>query len=99
MYKEQTVKLINLLNHIREKPGLYTGDGYEPEKIQVLLLGIRLCQNTFGLEQPSYAEIAEKRGWRYQPRGLIPEMKETGLSDQEIINELIEIEIEFNKKF
>lgn len=99
MTPEQTEKLIELLEHIRLRPGMYTGMGYEPEKIDLLLLGIRLGQMVLGFNTSIYGEVVHNRGWEYKPVGLVVEMRKTGYSDEAIVNELIDIEIEVYKRF
>jgi hypothetical protein len=99
MNKEQAEHLIKILEAIKTRPGIYIGDGYIPEKIRMLLIGMGLITyHIMGVDPKPYREIIYRHGWGNDPEGLIPEMRRAGLSDQEIVTQLVDLEIELYKQ-
>ncbi len=96
--KDVAQYLVGLLEHIRKRPGLYLGSE-DPGGFQCLITGMILAFQMVG-----YAEVlprndlfrdtlVQERGWDISSN-LVGQMQARGMSDSEIFNELIDIEVE-----
>lgn len=63
--------------------------------VQSFLTGFQIGGSGAGLQGPTeyWYEASERRGWGREAMGPIPPMREKGLDDEAIADELIEIEI------
>ncbi len=87
--------VINLLEKVRSKPMVYIG--VDLSRIISFLDGVHAVCQTIGIQcgyGPMYEQVMTERGWTYSPKGPWQEMKERGLSDTDIVDEIINIEIE-----
>lgn len=96
MNQSQIARLIELLEHVRHRPGMFIG-GIEPICLRNYLNGIyegfRLLD--FAPDLFHISPITRERGWRDNTTfGSYPHMKEMGLSDAEIVDEELAIHIE-----
>jgi hypothetical protein len=83
-----------LLRLFQAKPHLFLGQ-VTLERVEVWLGGFIAGCGVCGPkeDQDLSIKVVEKRGWKLSARGLTWQMREKGLSDHQIINELIEIQI------
>jgi hypothetical protein len=58
------------------------------------VFGFSIAAYALGLENSDWLKVAEKRGWKISSVGTFPEMRERGMSDVEIADEVLAIEIE-----
>ena len=75
---------------------MWIGD-LDPWKMRCLLVGFGTGLSVAGfslVDAPSWIEVGARRGWRERAVGPISEMRERGMSEREIVTELIEIEID-----
>ncbi len=99
MSDEQARKIIRILEAVKSRPEMYVGKRDDPKEIQTFLWGIHvICRTLTGVDYDFFREIALKRGWKNSPVGIVPSMREAGLSDEEIVTELITIDIEAYKQ-
>ena len=65
------------------------------DNAQTFLAGYRGALRAMGVEISAHSEhVVERRGWVQSSIGYTPSMREKGLSEDEIIDELIEILVE-----
>src|SRR5262245_5915755 len=85
---EQTLRLL------QARPHLFVGD-VTLERIYVWLGGFGAGCAALGekIDRDAYVKVLEGRGWAESAYGEIPQMRKKGLSDEQIIRELIEIQI------
>ena len=96
---EQVEVLLNLLEAFQQKPGLFVVSQNLVEGVYQFLIGVRMLSMVLsGFSGQLFNETASSRGWLVTPKGLIAVMKEAGLSDKAIIDELISIEVETYKR-
>ncbi len=53
--------------------------------------GLRFCG--IQIEADERSKVWQERGWKRTPVGPVPQMRERGMSERQIIDELIDIEI------
>ncbi len=63
---------------------------------ETFVAGFSIAANALGMEIQNriWLEAGKKRGWKIQAVGPIPEMEMRGMSDEEIADEVLAIEIE-----
>ncbi len=90
----QAKVLLGTLEGLRRRPEMYIIGKNNVEALLSFLYGMfTLCSHLTGFDRSTFLEIAKRRGWQESPRGVVPSMREAGLSEEEIVKELIEIEI------
>jgi hypothetical protein len=96
---EQHKSLVNRLKAMAERPHLYIGD-HDATRASIWLNGFtcaviaqeQLAESNYQIRK----DAVTSRGWALRATGDISQqMAERGMSPQEIIAELVEIEIEF----
>lgn len=97
--REQIDLIIEHLEHAKLYPAMYFGSLDDTVSAQSYLFGIQQVSFLLlNLDMYSYSNnrgnIVNKRGYRYSPRGVSIELKNEGLTDEEIVQELLQIEIE-----
>jgi|GEM_PF-5356999 len=97
MTVNQLHKLIELLQELAVKPVLFTGDAHNPYSVMHFLYGMRWSLIILGLDESKYRKIVHTHGWKFEPVGLVYEMQEAGISDKQIIKNLIDLEIDLYK--
>jgi predicted nucleotidyltransferase len=102
--REKVRTMVNTLEHIGKRPGMYIGSN-DPQLLQVLLDGIQAGASLFGLYQSSdsnyhsvYEQVMKARGWSRNSRPLYMHLRDHGLSDDAIIQEMIAVKIEVLKR-
>ncbi len=102
--KASVENVIQLLVHIRERPGMYflpiTADGYINWRegfdtgcaMRGLFIGERHSDDSF------YMQILTAHGWKDSSFGPVIDMREHGLGEAEIITELLTMDIETWKR-
>lgn len=87
--------LIEHLRSFQKRKAMYVGHA-TIEAVEAFLTGFRIGRHGMGLEIDLEWQWAAQaaRGWEQTASGPVPQMKIQGLSDNEIMDELIEIEIE-----
>jgi hypothetical protein len=89
--------LVRVLEAARKHPGMYFGEP-NVEVLQGFLHGVRVGAGlvdyriTHTPDSPFHT-LVEARGWPYSARSPAFAMRERGLSEQEIVDELLQIEI------
>lgn len=90
-------QIITLLEHIRKRPGMYLG----PPTVDALVhflhgfhAGCKIAgYHVTHVPESAYHAIVEARGWAFLANKPIAEMQARGMSEFEIIEELLQIEI------
>ena len=87
--------LIEHLRSFQKRKSMYVGHA-TIEAVEAFLTGFRIGRHGMGLENDRELQwaTAAARGWKQSAAGPVPQMKSQGLSDIEIMDELIEIEID-----
>lgn len=89
--------IIEVLESIRKYPTIYVGN-VSPDSLLCLLngfyLGLKTSSNTHENYPNVMKEVLTKKGWNSPSPSFINQMREKNLSDEEVIKELLEIEIE-----
>ncbi len=97
--REQHVSaLIEQLENVRKRKGMYMFP-VDGQAAQNFVIGFSTAAHALGLvfmesKTPVWLKAGEKRGWKICAVGPIPEMKERDMSNEEIADEVLAIEIE-----
>lgn len=88
-------QLIEHLQSFQKRKAMYVGH-VSIETVEAFMTGFRIGRHGMGLEIDRELQwaIEAARSWEQSAAGPVPQMKSQGLSDIEIMDELIEIEIE-----
>lgn len=99
MDQAQIQRLVEELERVRECPAMYYGFR-TAEATQRFLDGFRTACRILGLEVniDLRRAVAEARGWDLPTAGLASPMRERGLSEERIVDELLVIEIDALKR-
>lgn len=94
------LNIIKKFEEIKRRPTMYVRD--DVDELLVFLQGFaiacRLCGLKSGFDEV-YVSTVEQRGWQWLPSGgVVPSMRENGLTSTQMIQELLTIEIEVWKK-
>ncbi len=99
MTEEQAKKLIRLLEVVKTRPAIYIMRADDYKAVQVFLVGVNTtCRSLVKLDDEPFMEVITRRGWKSSPEGLVPSMREAGLSDEAIVQEFLDIDIEAYKR-
>ena len=88
--------LIKLIHKVKRRPRLYFGgDTVQPQQVERAMewLHVGYWHSVFADQGTRHWEAVRLRGWEMRPEGPIPSMVEKGLSNDEIIAEIFEIEL------
>lgn len=68
----------------------------EPQSVELFLTGFRAACVACGLDVPRKLkqQVLERRGWKFSASGPLPQMRDKGMKDDAIMDELIKIEID-----
>jgi hypothetical protein len=93
--EQQVSALIERLENVRERKGMNMSP-VDGQAAQNFVFGFSVAAGVLRLQRKNeiWLKAGEKRGWKIQGVGPIPEMRERGLSDEEIADEVLAIEIE-----
>jgi hypothetical protein len=99
---QEAHKIVELLKQVRERPPVWIG-GSSPESLLHFLHGVTAVASAFGVRVDrylgsAYGQVITERGWEHSAAAPVDEMRERRLSDQEIVQELLTIEIETWKR-
>ena len=92
MDKTTLAKAIEGLEKVRQRPAMFIGT-VTVESMDIFLGGFTLAFWAFDYSQEFEREATYKRGWTFPPIGPIPQMREKGYSEEQIIDELIMVKI------
>jgi hypothetical protein len=101
MYQEQIGAIIEYLEQVRRRPGMYIGR-VDYSSLLNHLYGIEFACRLFGLEADGnlLKKALLERGWKNDTRlGSYPYMVEQGLSEVQIVDENLVARIEMWKKY
>ena len=96
MNREQIAKIIELLEESRKRPPLYIG-GYDVNAAWHFCNGVEAACWAFGEKghSPLRRQIVQERGWNSDTaQHFSHEMKQCGLTQQAMVEELFDVEIE-----
>jgi hypothetical protein len=87
------------LRLFQARPHLFLG-AVTLERVQVWLGGFEAAAAATRVKasQGAFSDVLRERGWQESGHGPVPEMRQKGLSDEQIMNELIDIEIEICRR-
>ncbi len=92
--QSQAEVLVAMLKSVRSRPQLYVSRTDDIKGIQTFLTALSIfCFYLTGFEYETFNEVGVQRGWTNSGEGMIPSMREAGLSDEAIVTELIDIHI------
>ena len=91
--------LIQQIEHFRSRIGMYI-HSVDVANTQSFLAGFTMAVHVFGIrpDHNIHWNVQESRGWKQSPDGPVPQMRGKGMSDRQIIDELIDIEIEILRR-
>ncbi len=94
-YMPASDQLVEVLRSFQKRTGMYVHP-VNTRSVQNFLMGFEAGCLAFGFEfdRELWFKVGESRGWKRAPEGPSSPMAAKGLSEHEIMNELIEIEIE-----
>jgi hypothetical protein len=105
---EQVIKIIEALNYVYEKPGLWVGVNAGSIMIH-FIHGFSLSCAVFGvylgdkhtsnkIDDNIYEEVIREHGWEYSAQPVYHQMLEQGHDTNKIAQEVVAIEIEVLKR-
>ncbi|MDP9007964.1 MAG: hypothetical protein M3N91_04535 [Pseudomonadota bacterium] len=101
MSEEQLTTMFKCLAGLKDRPAMYIGD-HDPKKALIFLAGfttaLAVCSGFVDHRGEVKQRIIKSRGWNWTNTGLIPQMKERGMSPEDMIAELVSVEIEMIKQ-
>ena len=92
--KDVVEKLIEAIRRVAERPAMYLGD-VTAASASSFQCGTYCACAALGIDLPSklLRQAVNGRGWEYGPTGGVADMREQGLSEDQIVQELILIKI------
>ena len=101
MDRECIDKFIKFFEAILARPLMYFGK-YDIDAVNHFTDGFYMSLGITSQPSPNLdirKEASKNLGWHFNALGIIPDMKKKGLSDEEMVKELILVEIETWKIF
>jgi len=101
MNSEYIDKIIEFFKAVKTRPIMYFGK-YETDAVEIFTHGFYMSLSITNQSFPDLEirkEASKNRGWNFNAMGIVPHMKKKGLSDEEMVRELISVEIETWKVF
>lgn len=94
-HEQQVVALVAQLEVVRLRKSMFFWP-VSGRMAEIFVFGFSAAAHALGLESENrtWLKAGEKRGWKIQAVGPIPEMEERGLSDEEMADEVLAIAIE-----
>lgn len=88
-------RLMQLLQQVQKQKGMFLFP-LSVASLENYLNGFRAASAACGIEVPRKLrqQVLESRGWKFAGAGPVPQMKERGLTEEAMLEELLEIEIE-----
>ena len=91
---ERTRRIVEILNSVRSRKAMY----FSPvtvEAADTFLGGFVVgCLASGSIDRSGIVESQQARGWQIEAYGVIPQMRERGMTDEQMIDELIDIHID-----
>ena len=88
-------EIVKIFRAVKNRPSIYIGN-VEPRFLECFLNGFYACYGIYGGDRETYAELRkqtlESRGWKSSL--LSAEMERRGLSAEQCVEEVLDIEIE-----
>jgi hypothetical protein len=100
MTKDGLNGIVRWLERVNSRVGMYIGPTDNVPVAQAFLQGYRMACDAVGYSYTldAYQTEVESRGWERQATGLVPQMRARGASDDRIVRELFEVEIQTWKR-
>jgi hypothetical protein len=101
MSREYIDKFIELFEAVWARPLMYFGK-YDTDAVVLFTHGLYMSLSLTNHSFPAleiYREVSKNRGWHFNALGIVPDMKAKGLSNEEMVKELVSVEIEVWKTF
>ncbi len=100
MPDSNVASLLEGLENVRSRPGVWMSKSLP--LVMVFISRFNIACRQLGVEaspaDQAYWAVLSQRGWKVSPAGPWVEMQEKGLSEEEIVTELLTIQIEALKK-
>lgn len=98
MNQIQINAIIQLLERVKSRPFAYISPSFE--SAISFIEGVTQAASVLGIvkSEEMYIDAIRSKGWTYTNFRPIEQMKQKGLDDQQIINELFDIEIQVWKE-
>lgn len=101
MNKEHIDKFIEFFEAVKARPIIYFGK-FDTDAVILFTHGFYESLSIIDESFPSldiHKEASKVRGWNFNALGVVPDLKKKGLSNEEMVKELISVEIEAWKIF
>lgn len=101
MNKASVDKIVEFFEAVKARPLMYFGK-YSTDSVIAFTYGFYMSLSITDQPFPdldTQKKASKNRGWNFNALGIVPHMKEKGLSDKEMVRELISVEIEAWKIF
>jgi hypothetical protein len=94
MIRDRIPAIISNLSLIQQRPRMYVGAGDGVHLIQILLSGIQIGCRALGCsyEIEDERRAMQQHGWERHADGTITQMRERGLTEMQMVHDLLEIE-------
>ncbi len=102
MKREEVKNIIKLYEAVLMRPSMYFGNSRDYSAVIHFTSGLYSALVATNQSSPTYPnrqEIYKMQGWEFTQFGAVNEMKEKGLSDEEIVKELTLVELKVWKSF
>ena len=92
-------RILQLLQMIKKQKGMFLYP-LEVATLEVYLAGFRAGCASFGADIPKELrrKVTEARGWKRSAAGPVAQMKEKGMGEEAIMDELLDMEIEIYRQ-
>lgn len=95
--KQQADKIVKYLEVVKMHPRMYIAEDIPP--ISNFLYGFVAACESFGINlyqqyEDIFRKVEEERGWKFASYALWDQMRDAGLSDDEITQEILAVHIE-----
>ena len=93
-YLDFSARLIATIQHLLERPDMYLGN-FTSAAAENFCMGINVALNACGVNLPQslHRKPLQSRGWDITSTGGLDLMREQGLSDKQIAEELLHVQI------
>lgn len=93
--EEQIRALIDSLELVRQRPAMFMG-WTKTNSAEIFLAGFDTASEAVGIDgsRERMVKAGEARGWEFSSTGFTPHMRERGMGEAEMVDELIAIHID-----
>jgi hypothetical protein len=90
-------KLPAILEMVWAHPASFLGRADDPQRAETFIDGFRLACQAFGHDgdPEAFRAVWKARGWERRGTPLVRQMRERGMSESEIVQELLAIEVAY----